>query len=182
LSSTKQEEVEMNKPVINIADVELKPRPPGFAPTGGSPERYGSSMGMVGNVLGSRKLGYNITAVPPGKRAFPPHNHQINEEMFFVLEGTGEVRIGEIAYPIHPGDIVACLAGGKEMAHVVTNTGDVELKYLAISTKISPEICEYPETGKYTVYSEPPAGADGKPDMIGVTGHGGTDVNYWEGE
>ena len=76
-------------------------------------------MGVVGNVLGSRKLGYNITAVPPGKRAFPPHNHQINEEMFLVLEGTGE-RIGEVTYPIRPGDIVACLAGGKEMAHVVT--------------------------------------------------------------
>ena len=172
----------MNKPVINIADVELKPRPPGFAPTGGSSERYGSSMGMVGNVLGSRKLGYNITAVPPGKRAFPPHNHQINEEMFFVLEGTGEVRIGETVYPIRAGDIVACLAGGKEMAHVVTNTGDVELKYLAISTKISPEICEYPETGKYTVYSEKPAGADGKPDRIGAAGQEGADVSYWEGE
>jgi uncharacterized cupin superfamily protein len=169
----------MNKPVINIADVELKPRPPGFAPTGGSPERYESRMGMVGNVLGSRKLGYNITAVPPGKRAFPQHNHQINEEMFLVLEGTGEVRIGEIAYQIRPGDIVACLAGGKEMAHVVTNTGDVELKYLAISTKISPEICEYPETGKYTAYSGKPAETDGKPNM---GGHEGTDVAYWEGE
>jgi len=169
----------MNKPVINIGDVELKPRPSGFAPTGGSAERYESRMGPVGNVLGSRKLGYNITAVPPGKRAFPPHNHQINEEMFLVLEGTGEVRIGETTYPIRPGDIVACLAGGKEKAHVVTNTGDVELKYLAISTKISPEICEYPETGKYTVYSEKPAETDGKPDMAG---HEGADVAYWEGE
>jgi uncharacterized cupin superfamily protein len=172
----------MNKPVINITDVELKPRPPGFSPTGGSPELYESRMGLVGNVLGSRKLGYNITAVPPGKRAFPPHNHQINEEMFFVLDGTGEVRIGEITYPIRPGDIVACLAGGKEMAHVVTNTGDVELKYLALSTKISPEICEYPETGKYTAYPGKPAGTDGKPDMISVVGHEGADVDYWEGE
>jgi uncharacterized cupin superfamily protein len=172
----------MNKPVINIADVELKPRPPGFAPTGGSPELYDSRMGMVGNVLGSRKLGYNITAVPPGKRAFPPHNHQINEEMFFVLEGTGEVRIGANTYPIRPGDIVACLAGGEEMAHVVTNTGNVELKYLALSTKISPEVCEYPETGKYTVYPGKPAGSDGKPNTIGAIGHAGPDVNYWEGE
>jgi uncharacterized cupin superfamily protein len=170
----------MNKPVINIADVELKPRSPGFAPTGGSADRYESSMGMVGNVLGSRKLGYNITAVPPGKRAFPPHNHQINEEMFFVLEGTGEVRVGEITYPIRPGDIVACLAGGKEKAHVVTNTGDVELKYLAISTKISPEICEYPATGKYSAYSGKPAGTDGKPDS--VSGNENEDVDYWEGE
>jgi len=172
----------MNKPVINIADVELKSRPSGFAPTGGSPERYESRMGAIGNMLGSRKLGYNITAVPPGKRAFPPHNHQINEEMFFVLEGTGEVRIGETTYPIRPGDIVACLAGGKEMAHVVTNTGNIELKYLAISTRISPEICEYPETGKYTAYSGKSAGADSKTDAISVASHEGGDVNYWEGE
>jgi uncharacterized cupin superfamily protein len=172
----------MNKPVINIADVELKPRPAGFAPTGGAAERYEARMGMVGNVLGARKLGYNITAVPPGKRAFPPHNHQINEEMFFVLEGTGEVRIGEITYPIRQGDIVACLAGGKEMAHVVTNTGNVELKYLAISTKMSPEICEYPETGKYTVFSETPVGPDGKPGIFRSIGREAQDADYWEGE
>lgn len=172
----------MSKPVINISDVELKPRPSGFAPTGGAAERYEARMGMVGNLLGSRKLGYNITAVPPGKRAFPPHNHQINEEMFFVLEGSGEVRIGEVTYPIRQGDIVACLAGGKEMAHVVTNTGDIELKYLAISTKMSPEICEYPGTGKYTVYAETAAGADGKPGVFRTVGREGQDVDYWEGE
>lgn len=172
----------MKKPVINIADVELKPRPSGFAPTGGAAERYEARMGMVGALLGARKLGYNITAVPPGKRAFPPHNHQINEEMFLVLEGIGEVRIGEVTYPIRPGDIVACIAGGKEMAHVVTNTGKVELKYLAISTRISPEICEYPGTGKYTVFSEIPAGPDGKPGIFRTVGREGQDMDYWEGE
>ncbi|MBI5889153.1 MAG: cupin domain-containing protein [Nitrosomonadales bacterium] len=172
----------MSKPVINIADVELKRRPPGFAPTGGAAERYEARMGMVGNLLGSRKLGYNVTVVPPGKRAFPPHNHQINEEMFFVLEGTGEVRIGEIVYPIRPGDIVACLAGGKEMAHVVTNTGGVELKYLAISTRISPEVCEYPGTGKYTIFSEAPTGAEGQPGIFRVVGGEGGDADHWEGE
>jgi uncharacterized cupin superfamily protein len=138
-------------------------------------------MGPVGNLVGSRKLGYNITAVPPGKRAFPPHNHQINEEMFFVLEGTGEVRIGQTIYPIQPGDIVACLAGGKEMAHVVTNTGNVDLKYLAISTKISPEVCEYPDTGKYTAMPAKPPGVDGHPENTPATGHAG-DVHYWEGD
>ncbi len=172
----------MSKPVINIADIELKPRPTGFAPTGAAAERYEARMGSVGNVLGARKLGYNITAVPPGKRAFPPHNHQINEEMFFVLEGSGEVRIGETTYPIREGDIVACLAGGKELAHVVTNTGDVELKYLAISTKISPEICEYPATGKYTILSEPEANKDGKQGISRAIDPEGKDVDYWEGQ
>jgi uncharacterized cupin superfamily protein len=172
----------MSKPVINIADVELKPRPAGFAPTGGAAERYEARMGMVGNVLGAKKLGYNITAVPPGKRAFPPHNHQVNEEMFLVLEGTGEVRIGEVTYPIRQGDIVACLAGGKEMAHVVTNTGNVELKYLAISTKISPEVCEYPATGKYTAFSDTSAGAEGKPGVLRPGERAGGDADYWEDE
>jgi uncharacterized cupin superfamily protein len=172
----------MNKPVINIAEIELKPCRPGFAPTGGAAERYEARMGAVGNVLGSRKLGYNITAVPPGKRAFPPHTHQINEEMFLVLEGTGEVRIGEIVYPIRQGDIVACLAGGKDTAHVVTNTGKVELKYLAISTKISPEICEYPGTGKYTVFAETAAGADGKPGVFRAVGRDGQDAELFEGD
>lgn len=169
----------MDKPVINIADVELKPLPTGFVPTGGSPDRYEARLGMVSAVIGAKKMGYNITAVPPGKRAFPPHNHQVNEEMFVVLEGNGEVRIGEVTYPIRPGDIVACVAGGKEVAHVVTNTGNVELKYLAVSTKISPEVCEYPGTGKYTVFTEPPV--DGEPGVYRVIGHQGQDVDYGDG-
>jgi uncharacterized cupin superfamily protein len=170
----------MDKPVINIADVELKPLPAGFVPTGASPARYEARMGMVGAVIGAKKMGYNITAVPPGKRAFPPHNHQVNEEMLVVLEGNGEVRIGEVTYPIRPGDIVACIAGGKEVAHVVTNTGSVELKYLAVSTKISPEVCEYPATGKYSVF--PASSMDGKPGIYRVIGHEGHDVGYPEGE
>jgi uncharacterized cupin superfamily protein len=173
----------MSKPIINIADVVLQPRATGFSPTGSSADRYESRMGMVGSVIGARKLGYNITAVPPGKRAFPPHNHQVNEEMFLVLEGSGEVRIGEVTYPIHQGDIVACVAGGKELAHVVTNTGNVELKYLAISTRMSPEICEYPETGKYTVFSEMAAGSGGKPMVLRPVSHEGEDdTGHWEGQ
>jgi hypothetical protein len=31
-------------------------------------------MGALGTVLGARKLGYDITAMPPGKPAFPLHN------------------------------------------------------------------------------------------------------------
>lgn len=172
----------MSKPVINIADVELQPRPPAFAPSGAAAERYDARMGMIAPRLGAQKLGYNITAVPPGKRAFPFHNHQVNEEMFFVLEGTGEVRIGEATYPIRQGDIVACPPGGKETAHQVINTGSVELKYLAVSTKQSPEIAEYPDTGKFGVLAEYPAGADGKPRGFRFVGRAEQSVDYWEGE
>lgn len=172
----------MSKPIINIADVELQPRPPSFAPSGEAAERYDARIGRISAQLGAQKLGYNITAIPPGKRAFPFHNHHVNEEMIFVLEGAGEVRIGEAAYPIRQGDFVSMPAGGKESAHQVINTGSVELKYLAVSTRYSPEIGEYPDSGKFGVFAEYPAGADGKPRGFRFIGRAEQSGDYWEGE
>lgn len=172
----------MTKPIINIADVELEPRPTEFAPSGAAAERFDARMGFIGPRIGAQKLGYNITAVPPGKRAFPFHNHHINEEMFFVLQGTGEVKIGESIYPIRSGDVIACPAGGKEAAHQITNTGADELRYLAVSTKLSPEICEYPDSGKFGVLAEFGAGSDGKPQRFVFVGRENDSLDYWEGE
>ncbi len=172
----------MTTPIINIADVELGPRPSAFAPTETAAERFDARMGYIGPRIGAQKLGYNITAVPPGKRGFPFHNHHANEEMFFVLQGSGEVRIGEKSYPIRPGDVIACPAGGKETAHQIINTGTEELRYLAVSTKLSPEIADYPDSGKFGVLAELPAGSDGKPQRFLFIGREGDSLNYWEGE
>jgi len=172
----------MPHPILNLSDVELSPRPAAFAATGPAAERYDARMGMIAPRVGAQKLGYNLTAVPPGKRAFPFHNHRINEEMFFVVEGTGEIRIGEATYPIRAGDVIACPPGGKETAHQIVNTGATELRYLAISTKVSPEIAEYPDTGKFGVLAEFPGGTDGKPQMFRFIGRESLAVGYWEGE
>ncbi|MBK7355851.1 cupin domain-containing protein [Propionivibrio sp.] len=172
----------MTKPIINIADVELEPRPGAFTPTGSAAERFDAKMAYIGPRIGAQKLGYNITAVPPGKRAFPLHNHRVNEEMFFVLQGTGEVSIGDSTYPIRSGDVIACPAGGKETAHQIVNTGADELRYLAVSTKLSPEIAEYPNSGKFGVLAELPAGPDGKPQRFMFVGRECGSLNYWEGE
>src|SRR3954469_13539695 len=158
--------------IINIAEIELQPRPPQFAPTGPAAERYEARMGMVGSRLGAQKLGYNITAVPPGKRAFPFHSHRVQEEMFYVIEGSGEVRIGSATFPIRAGDIIACPTGGPETAHQILNTGKAELKYLAISTKESAEICEYPDSGKIAGFAE----------GVRFLFRAGEQAGYWEGE
>lgn len=172
----------MNRPIVNLADVELKPRPAAFAATGAAAQRFDARMGMIAPLVGAQKLGYNLTAVPSGKRAFPLHNHRVNEEMFFILEGTGEVRIGEAVYPIRAGDVIACPPGGKETAHQIVNTGPSELRYLAVSTKMTPEIAEYPESGKFGVLAEFPAGADGKPRTFRFVGRESSAVPYWDGE
>lgn len=172
----------MNLPILNIADIELQPRPAAFAATGAAAERYDARMGPIASRLGAQKLGYNLTAVPPGKRAFPFHSHRVNEEMFFVLEGAGEVRIGGAVHPIRAGDVIACPPGGPETAHQIVNTGTAELKYLAVSTRLYPEIAEYPDSGKFGVLAEYAAGPDGKPQWFRFIGRERLMVDYWEGE
>lgn len=172
----------MPRPVINIADIVLEPRPPAFAPSGAAAERFEAKMGFIAPRIGARKLGYNLTAVPPGKSAFPSHNHHANEEMFFVLQGTGELQVGGNTYPIRVGDVIACPAGGKEAAHQIVNTGAEELRYLAVSTKLSPELVEYPHSGKFGVLAELPASDDGTPRRFMFVGRESDSRDYWEGE
>ena len=172
----------MKRPIVNIADIELEPRPAAFAPSGSTEERFDAKIGFIGPGIGAVKLGYNITAVPPGKRAFPFHNHRVNEEMFLVLHGAGEVRIGEDIYSIRSGDVIACPPGGKETAHQIINTGTDELRYLAVSTKLSPEICEYPDSEKFGVLAEFATDSEGKPHRFVFVGREGDSRNYWEGE
>jgi len=162
----------MNKPIINIADVELQPRPPQFSPTGAAAQRFEARIGRIGPQIGAKKLGCSLTAVPPGKRAFPFHNHRLNEEMFYVIEGSGEVRMGAERFPVRAGDLIACPPGGPEAAHQIINTGAGELKYLALSTMEGPEVCEYPDSGKIGVLA----------DSIRYVNRLDSQVGYWEGE
>ncbi len=141
----------MAKHILNIEDVPYEPSPLPLPDR--LKDKYGAVMGRIGAALGSQKLGYNVTRVPPGKRAFPRHNHRVNEEMFFVLEGAGEVRIGDETFSIRKDDVICCPPGGTELAHQIVNTSDAELVYLAVSTKESPEIAEYPDSGKFGVLS-----------------------------
>lgn len=172
----------MNKPIVNIADVELMPRPADFVPTGPAADQFALNTAPLGRQLGAQRLGYNISAVPPGKAAFPFHCHRVNEEMFFVLHGTGEVRIGTEVHPIRPGDVIACPPGGAETAHQIRNTGAEELRYLAVSTRMYPEIAEYPDSGKFGVYGEPTPGPDGAPTQFFFVGREHMVLDYWDGE
>lgn len=137
-------------------------------------ERYGGRMARISGLVGASKLGYNVTEISPGKRAFPFHCHRANEEMFFVIEGRGELRLGESRQPLRAGDIVACPASGPEGAHQIINTGAVPLRILAVSTAIAPELCHYPDSGKFGVLD--PAGG------FAYAGRAGNSLDYWEGE
>ena len=116
---------------------------------------YTSRRAQFSDGIGAKKLGYNLTVLPPGKAQCPFHNHHGEEEMFLILDGTGELRFGSQRYPLRPMDVVACPTGGQEVAHQIINTGTVDLRYLALSTVVDIETCEYPDSGKIMIGSGP---------------------------
>ncbi|CAN0162574.1 unnamed protein product [Phaeothamnion confervicola] len=173
----------MPAPILNIADVKFIKVGHGtsFPGAENAPEKFQAQVGDIGRRLGAQKLGYNLTVVPPGKRAWPFHNHRVNEEMFFVLEGEGEVRIGSESFPIKKGDVIAHPPGGPDTAHQIVNTSNVELKYLAVSTSVSPEICDYPDSGKFAVMTMEKS-PDGRPKFWRSVSREDKSLGYFDGE
>ncbi len=160
----------MEKRIINVDDLEFQPRPTAM---GAAPPRYDATIARASLLVGAEKLGYSMVKLPPGEnRAYPFHNHRMNEELFIVWEGNGEVRIGDRRLPIQKGDFIACPAGDALTAHQIVNTGDGELTYIGISTMLSPEIADYPDSGKFGVLAE----------GFRFLGRAGESLGYWDGE
>jgi uncharacterized cupin superfamily protein len=158
------------KPIINVDELEFGSHQ--------HAESFQASGAQVSSRIGGSKLGYGITIVPPGKRAWPFHNHHANEEMFFVLSGCGKVRIGPDEYDIRAGDFIAAPAGGRATAHQIINSSDAELRYISVSTMLRPEIVEYPDSNKFSASAIQP-GADSGFRQLGVVA---PSVDYWQGE
>lgn len=131
------------KPILNLDQLEFQGRAAGFLEARTAP---------ISDRIGARRLGYNLTVVPPGKSACPFHNHHVGEEMFFVLEGEGVLRYGSQEHKIRKHDVIACPPGGRDRAHQMINTGSVDLKYLALGTVDETEVCEYPDSNKTGVF------------------------------
>lgn len=126
----------------------------------------------IGPLLGAKDLGYSYDVVPPGKRSCPFHSHRGEEEMFFIVNGTGTLRYGDETRRIRAGDVICCPTGGPETAHQIVNDSDADLCYLSVSTMLAAEVCEYPDSKKIGVF------ANGLRHMT-LAGDG---VDYWTDE
>jgi uncharacterized cupin superfamily protein len=169
----------MHQRILNLADVELTDAAPEDRPQGASADLYDLRRGAVASRIGARKLAYRVIAVAPGKRACPFHSHRVEEEMFLILAGSGELRYGTTRHPLRSGDVVACPTGGPDSAHQIINTGEVELRYLAVSNVAEMDICEYPDSGKFLVSAADAASADEGFELIG---RAADTADYWDGE
>jgi uncharacterized cupin superfamily protein len=146
-------------------------------------ERFGAVVAPVGARIGARKLGYNVTRVAPGKRAFPFHSHHVGEEMFFILEGQGVLRFGAAEHAVRKGDFVACPPGGREVAHQFVNMGETDLVYIAVSSRHDADVWEYPDSGKFGAIAGVDLGTwPPQATFPSRFVRDGAGVEYWEGE
>lgn len=163
----------MSKPVVNISELALESWSEG--------ELYAARDVRVGPMIGVKDLGISFTEVPPGKSACPFHSHHVEDELFIILDGEGTYRFGSESYPIKAGDVLGAPAGGHETAHQIINTGTRPLRYYGVSTMSIADVCEYPDSGKFGVFSR----STRNPYDTATVRHLdrlGTSLDYWDGE
>jgi uncharacterized cupin superfamily protein len=129
----------------------------------------------VGPLVGAKDLGYSYDVVPPGKRSCPFHSHRAEEEMFFVVRGSGTLRYGSESRKIRAGDFICCPTGGPQTAHQIVNDSNEELAYISVSTMMPAEVCEYPDSGKIGAFGA------GETRLRHLTPAGAA-VDYWKDE
>ena len=122
-----------------------------------------------------QKLGCCLVELAPGKRAWPYHLHYGQEELFFIIEGQGSLRYDDTMRAVRAGDVIFTPVG-EGTAHQIINTSEKPLKYLAMSSREDPEICYYPDSGKFGSYVEK------RPAGVRFIASAGSHVDYWQGE
>lgn len=89
-----------------------------------------------------------ILRVPPGKCPWPYHAHAQQWEFYYVLEGSGEMRLekGNVLFEVN--DAMMCAPGE---AHQIINTGDKDLVVQIIASNHAFDACNYPDSGKWAM-------------------------------
>jgi uncharacterized cupin superfamily protein len=140
---------------------------------------YDSVGARLGAGTAAAKLGVSVDTVAPGMRACPYHFHYAQEEAFIVLEGDGTLRVAGEMLTIAAGDVIF-IPPGPDYPHQIINTSAAPLKYLSISTMDSPEVVEYPDSGKCLATAS--STRDGRPHVLRRMHRLKDDLDYWDGE
>ena len=149
--------------VVNVADMEAV-------------ERDGATVGRrvryAGREAGSVRTGIRHAEVFPGKLSAPPHCHSLEEEIFVVLEGAGELLLWEEGgieeHSVRAGSVVV-RPPSSGVAHAFRGGSD-GMTLLMYGTREPGEVCYYPRSGKvYFVGLE-------------LVSRVGEQLDYWEGE
>ncbi|MBO0905257.1 cupin domain-containing protein [Jiella sonneratiae] len=163
-----------DSPVVRLSDLKLTTQTHGAG--------FEARFAAVAAPLGAKRLGSRYVEIPAGRKGWPLHCHHANDELFVILSGRGTLRFGTETFPVAAGDVVVCPAGGPETAHQLIAADDAPLAYLAVSTMNEPDVMEYPDSGKLTVFAGAAPGGDKAARRVAITVRADSGVDYWDGE
>lgn len=96
----------------------------------------------------------NFVEVEPGNYAYGYHYHEANEEVFYIISGTGIIRTIDGDIHVKAGDAIG-FPTGKKGAHVIRNESKSEkLVYIDFGTSALPEVVHLPDFNKIMVISK----------------------------
>jgi uncharacterized cupin superfamily protein len=98
----------------------------------------------LGAAAGATEVGVSLIDVRPGCRPGPVHVHDAEEEIFFVMEGSGLAWLDGAVHEIGPGDALVYRAGGP--AHTLI-AGDGGLSVLAFGENLDLPLVRLPRAG-----------------------------------
>ncbi|HXN08044.1 MAG TPA: cupin domain-containing protein [Candidatus Acidoferrales bacterium] len=131
---------------INVDDLYVSER---FSEGNG---RYEGIYQEIGLLIGARKLGYQITTLPPGKRLCPFHAEDMEEEMFVVWEGEAVIRTLRGEYVCRKGDVIA-FPTGDIGTHEIINQSDKPCRVFMLGMEDPKSVAYYPDSKKVLVGS-----------------------------
>jgi uncharacterized cupin superfamily protein len=103
----------------------------------------GALWSNLGVAAGTKHAGVNRIQIDPGKWSTPYHRQTGEEEIFFVLSGSGLCLQDDDAFPVRPGD---CIVHRLRQAHSL-KAGDDGLDVLVFGTRARTEIGHLPRAG-----------------------------------
>src|SRR3954471_15925298 len=98
----------------------------------------------LGEAAGSTAIGLQRVEVDPGARIGPVHVHGAEEEIFFVLGGSGLAWIDGAVHEIGPRDTIVYVAGGAAHTLIAGHDG---LDVLCFGENADPPLVHLPRAG-----------------------------------
>ena len=92
-------------------------------------------------------LGASVWELQPGGSQFVYHFHHGSDELLVVLRGAPTVRMHDGDRVLREGDVVA-FPRGPHGGHQIRNDAAEVARVLIVSSNASPDVAEYPDTGK----------------------------------
>lgn len=120
----------------------------------------------------AKQCAVSIYEIPPLKSAYPYHFHTKNEEVFYILSGSGILKTPEGERTVSAGELLFFPAD-ENGAHKLTNSSETTtLVYIDFDTSNAIDVTVYPDSKKIGVWGM----------SINQLYRTETAVDYYEGE